>query len=233
MRYLFRFVYTPDDTSADRRRHSVIVESDTGVLDALDLALVSLDMKHLKDDFVKELLEQSADEDTSEGFNWVVCLNSGEWDVEFEQSVNSHQRQQDPVTKESLLAWVKKSRADQSADGIHRAHQTSTDDCWSLGRDASPHQLLVEIMGRWNWRQMDGMSSHDLKESLHEITVGYGQQPFKGYIQMTIDELMDLVMGEPVVYCANLYKDLAYSDDEPFGITTMIESDKELWLGDD
>lgn len=85
MRYLFRFVYTPDDISADRRRHSVIVESDTGVLDALDLALVSLDMKHLKDDFVKELLEQSADEDTSEGFNWVVCLNSGEWDVEFEQ----------------------------------------------------------------------------------------------------------------------------------------------------
>ena len=85
MRYLFKFTYTSDDASVDRRRHSVIVESGAGVLDALDLALVSLDVKHLKDDFVKELLEQSADEDTSEGFNWVVCLYSGEWDVEFEQ----------------------------------------------------------------------------------------------------------------------------------------------------
>lgn len=213
MRYLFRFVYTPDDASADRRRHSVIVESDAGVLDALDLALASLDVKHLKDDFVKELLEQSADEDTSEGFNWVVCLNSGEWDVEFEPLADAP----DPVTKESLLAWVKKSR-------FYKEFPQ-----WAV--NGLTHQLLLEIMGRWNWRQMDNMSSHDLKESLHEITVGYGQQPFKSYTQMTVDELMDLIMEEPVVCCADLYNEVEKL--KPFGITVMVESDKQLWLGDD
>ena len=218
MRYLFRFVYTPDDASVNRRRHSVIVESGTGVLDALDLALVSLDVKHLKDDFVKELLEQSAEEDTSEGFNWVVCLNSGEWDVEFELFDAP-----DPVTKESLLAWVKKSRFYK--EWPQWADQPAIDE------DAGAHQLLLEIMGRWNWRQMDGMSSHELKESLHEITVGYGQQPFKSYTQMTVDELMDFVMEEPVVCSYDLYNEV--DKVKPFGITTMVESDKELWLGDD
>lgn len=218
MRYLFKFTYTSDDASVDRRRHSVIVESGAGVLDALDLALVSLDVKHLKDDFVKELLEQSADEDTSEGFNWVVCLNSGEWDVEFEPFDAP-----DPVTKDSLLAWIKKSRFykewPQWADYAGHSFDTAV------------HQLLVEIMGRWNWRQMDGMSSHDLKESLHEITVGYGQQPFKSYTQMTADELMDLIMEEPVAYSYDLYNEV--DKVKPFGITVMVESDKELWLGDD
>ena len=45
---------------------------------------------------------------------------------------------------------------------------------------------------------------------------------------MTIDELLDTIMEEPVEACRDNYD--AVSTGKPFGLRTMVESDRQLWL---
>lgn len=93
MKYKVLETYTPDDPQADRRRKTVEFESDS--TDIVELAILARQacigpnpsrvaksnmVRHLKD---SDVADQLADQET-EGFEFIVVGNSGEWCLEVE-----------------------------------------------------------------------------------------------------------------------------------------------------
>ena len=207
--YLIKATYTPNDPDADRRRKGCVIETEAGVLDAITGALSTLEMSGLHDDVIREYLDDIGDEDTSEGWAWEVGTNNGEWHFEWEPFDPA-----DPVTKENLLAWARREAGPMIGED---------------GTDEELHSFLVCILGRLYWRNIDEWSSHDLKETLHEMVVMGGDS--KPYSKMTVDELLDTIMEEAVEYTAGCYDAVRHG--KPFGMATMIAEDTRLWLDED
>jgi hypothetical protein len=202
MRYLFQSTYTPFDPVCDRRRKGTVVLSEAGVLDAITGALSSLEMAGLHDDVISEYLDQSGDEDTSEGFAWEVGSNNGEYHFEIEPF-----DPKDPVTKEAILAWAQ-----------------------GLAQEAEPgeatRELLWCLLGRWFWRSLEWQDAGDLRESLHElVTSGPAQKPYCDY---TIDECLTQIVEEIVEAQRDNFDEIRKG--VPFGMAAMVENDKPLWL---
>lgn len=110
----------------------------------------------------------------------------------------------DPVTKESILAWAETQAADADDPEAVRV-------------------VLICVLGRQYWRTISEWGSFDMREALHSLMVeGDTSTP---YSKMTIDQLLTETM-EAVVENA----EDCYDGEEPFGISTMVEDDKALWL---
>ena len=73
---------------------------------------------------------------------------------------------------------------------------------------------------------MESYSKRDLQEELHE----YCLNGSKGYLQMTTDELLSEILDESGLMESQRDQYDELSKTRPFGIDTMVEADKTLWL---
>jgi hypothetical protein len=213
-RFLLHVVYTPEDPQASRRRNAVVVGNDGGLLptfgpiEAIALGLSKLEMSGLVGDATSEYLVQSGSDDTSEGYSWVVHTNDGRYDLEWSPFPEAD----DPVTAEAIRQWA--------------FSQVRVAEDEPLTPEAQVQQILACILGRWFWRNIDGWSAHDLKESLHSMTVeGDDSKP---YMKMSIDELLAAILSEVVDNQRDQFDEIA--NGRAFGMAAMIDGDRALWL---
>jgi hypothetical protein len=94
------------------------------------------------------------------------------------------------------------------------------------GSDEQVKSELACVLGRWSWRTTEWCSKYDLQEALHECRLSGG----KGYLQMTIDELLNEIFIESglIEHQRDQYDES--SKPEPLGMDTMSEADKSLWF---
>ena len=131
---------------------------------------------------------------------WSYPMDDGEHEITVE-----HWAPDDPVTPERLRQWA-----------TERANEEG----------ATPEEALVGVLGRHEWVCLEGYKEHDLRTSLHELYI-YGGT-FKGYNQMTMDELVPMVMEEVVDWQRENYREEA----EPWGFAVMIKGDKKIWIAE-
>lgn len=207
MQYLIKATYTPNDQNFDRSRKSYVIENETGVLDALTVAISKMEIDE-PSHIIQEYLKNIGDSDTSEGWSWTANTNDGTWHFEW-----SPFDPIDPVTKEAIL--------DFALHKIGIIWQSQP-----LDHNTNLKHFLVNILGRMYWRAIENWDSFDLKQKLHEIAVNGADS--KPYNKMTVDELLDIIITDVVGYAEACYDPIETG--RPFGMTTMIANDTSLWL---
>lgn len=207
MRYLFKSTYTPTDPDSNRSRARTVVMGHDSPSTAISAALSSLEISGLTLDALAEYQGSIGDEDTSEGWTWTVSVSNGEYQFEIKPF-----EIEDPVTKEAIIEWARSGIAST-------ANRT----------DGEIHKVLMCVMGRWYWRNIDQWSSHDLKEQLHSIAVK--GNPSKPYTRQTIDELATTIMEEVIDRQRDQYDEIEKG--KPFGMLTMLDNDRQLWFDED
>ena len=202
MHYRITAVYTPDDVDADRERLATLFEADTKNMVKAAIAGVSALQLLYADQEVESEAVQAVDDPTERFIAFELFTNNGKHHVEVDAFEVSEEQ---AVTRENLLAWVR-SRCD--------------------GSDEQVKSELACVLGRWSWRTTGWCSKHDLQEALHECRLNGG----KGYFQMTTDELLDEIFVESEMIEQQRDEYDEPSRPRPFGMDTMIEADKALWL---
>jgi hypothetical protein len=202
MRYRITAVYTPDDVDADRERQETVFEADTKNKVKAAIAGVSvLQLPYADQEGEREAVQAIADPD-EQFIAFELFTNNGKHHIVIEPFDVSVEQS---VTLENLLAWVR-SRCD--------------------GSDEQVKSELACVLGRWSWRTSAWCSKHDLQEALHECRL----DGCKGYLQMTIDELLDEIFAESEMIEQQRDEYDEPSRPRPFSMDTMIDADKALWL---
>lgn len=210
-RYLIKATQVPMQADLDKKRMACVVETQAGVMAAIEEAISKLEIEHtsaycagLHASVIRGYLASIGSEDTTDGWKWVIWNGGMEmWTFEWRPF-----EAKDPVTKKAIKTWAM----------AH--HGTSAEEEW-IG-------ILAGVMGRWHWRTLDWQSEHDLKEALQDIAMdGYSA---KGINEMTGDELLEAIMEEPVQAAKDNFDE--ESRGVPFGMTVMLKEDRELWFGE-
>ena len=202
MRYRITAVYTPDDVDADRKRLATVFEADTlNMAKAAVTGVAALQLRYV-DQEVESQAGQAVDDPHERFIAFELFTNDGRHHVEVDAFEVSEEQ---AVSRENLLAWVR-SRCD--------------------GNDEQVQLELACILGRWSWQSTDWYDKHDLQDALHDCRLN----GCWGYTQMTIDELLDEIFdGSEIIEQQSAAYDES-SKPQPFGMDTMIEADKALWL---
>lgn len=203
MRYRITAVYTPDNVDADRRRQASVFEADTKNLAEAAVAGVAALQLPYSDQEVAGAAEEAVDDPDCPFIAFELFSGDGRHDVEVETFDVAETQ---AVTRENLLAWVR-GRCD--------------------GSDEQVRSELAGILGHWFWRTTDGYGRNELQDALHECRLN----GYKGYRQMTVDELLDEMFAESGLIDGQRDQYDEASRIRPFGINTMIKADEALWLG--
>jgi hypothetical protein len=203
MRYLFKTTYNPNRADLDKDRRAFIIESEAGVLDAITGAVSKLGIEFIHDDVIRDYLEAIGSEDTTDGWEWNVYVRGVKGVWTFEWRPFEVS---DPVTKEAIKIWAMVQ------------NDTSEEEAWV--------SVLIGVLGRWHWRKLESLDVETMQMALHDMVMDGCE--IKGFNNMTGDEVLEAVMEGPVEFTC--FDEVAKG--KPFGMAAMVESDRELWLGE-
>jgi hypothetical protein len=159
MRHQFKSTYNPDQASLDKVRQSVTVEAENMVT-AIPLALAELGLfKHTVEValVVDDFKESRIVSDGADCWEWITIGNDGTYTFEIVSLKDEE------VTEATILAWAIEQGKKAEQFPLGQA---------ALGKACSENEqireILLGIVGRSNWRDLENASKRDLMEEAQE-----------------------------------------------------------------